>query len=142
MCGGARDDFQEPQVLELAEGAYQVAPASGVGASDGGKALVIEECELMERLLPVSAMDFLLGKRDEFLKVPLVTVLQERVPQHRAEGWGEREREAGVQAIPVPALQELQQRHVGFRDGLEEPVLFQELLMLWVPDKRQVRVED
>ena len=49
---------------------------------------------------------------------------------------------AGVQAIPVPALQELQQRHVGFRDGLEEPVLFQELLMLWVPDKRQVRVED
>ena len=103
---------------------------------------MIEQGEFVEWFLPLGAVDFLLGQFNEFFEVPLVAVLQERVPQHRAEGWGEREREAGVQAVPVPALQELQQRHVGFRDGLEEPVLFQELLMLWVPDKRQVRVED
>ena len=47
-----------------------------------------------------------------------------------------------MQAVPLPAVQELQQRHVGFRDGLEQPVLLQELLVLRVPDKRQVRVED
>ena len=48
----------------------------------------------------------------------------------------------GFRPSRLPAFQELQQRHVGFRDGLEQPVLFQELLVLRVPDKRQVRVED
>src|ERR1017187_9607700 len=106
--GGAGADFQISQLLELAEGAHQVAPASGVSVTNGGKTFVIEQSEFVERFLPLGAVDFLLGQFNEFFEVPLVAVLQERVPQHRAEGWGEREREVGVQAIPVPALQELQ----------------------------------
>ena len=110
---------RRPSSWNCRKHAHQVAPACPVGAADGGKALVIEQGEFVEWLLPASAMGFLLRELDEFVEVPLVTVLQERVPQHRAERWREREREARVQAIPMPAFQELQQGHVGFRDGLE-----------------------
>ena len=87
-------------------------------------------------------MDFLLGQSYQVVEVPLVTFLQERIAQHRAERWRQRERQAKVQPVPPPALQHLQQRHIGFRDGLEKPVLLQESLVLRVADKRQVRVED
>ena len=37
---------------------------------------------------------------------------------------------------------DLQQRHVGFGDGLEEPAFLQKLFVLRMPHERQVRVED
>ena len=140
--GGAGDDLQMPRLLELPEGAHQVAPAGGVSVAHAAKPLVIEQGEFVEGLLPVRPMDFLFRQFDQLVEVPLVAGLQERVPQHRAERRRQREREAGVQAVPPPALQQLQQRHVGFGDGLEQPVLLQEPLVLRVPDKRQVRVQD
>src|ERR1039458_7590470 len=116
--------------------------AGDVSVTDSAKPAVVKQGEFMEPLLPEGSMDFLLRQLDQFVEVALVTGLQEGMPEHRTEGWGEREREAGLQAVPLPALQQLHQRHVGFRNGLEQPVLFQKPLMLRVPDKRQVRVED
>ena len=140
--GGAGDDLQMPGLLELPEGAHQVAPAGCVSVTHAAKPPVIEQGEFMEWLFPVRPLDFLFRKFDQLVEVPLVTCLQERIAQHRAERRRQRECQAGIQPVPPPALQQLQQRHVGFCDGLEKPVLLQEPLVLRVADKRQVRVED
>ena len=140
--GGAGDDLQEAQLLELPEGAHQVAPASGVGFADPSKPAVIEEGQFVEGLLPMGAVDFLSRECDQVVEVPLIPCLQQRVSQHRAERGRQRQRETGFEAIRPPTLEELQQGHVGFRNGLEQPVLFQEPVVLGVPDKRQVCVKD
>ena len=41
----------------------------------------------------------------------------------------------------MPAFHHLDERDVGFGDGLKEPVFLQKLLVLRVPHKRQVRVQ-
>ena len=140
--GGTGDDFQISQFLELAEGAYEVAAAGDVSVTDRAKPALIKQGKFVEWLLPAGAMDFPFRQFAQFIEVALVTGLQEGIPQHRAEGWREREREARLQLVPPPALQQLQQRHVGFRDGLKQPVLFQKPLVLRVPDKRQVRMQN
>src|SRR5208337_1345491 len=45
-------------------------------------------------------------------------------------------------ALGPQAVEELDQRHIRFRDRLEEPALLQEAVELGVPDVRQVGVED
>ena len=98
--------------------------------------------ESMKGFVPVRAMDFLLGQFDQLVQVPRVTVLQQRIEQHRAERRREREREPGVHAVALPALHRPEQRQIGFGDGLEQPVLLEKLLVLRMPDERQVRVKD
>ena len=39
-------------------------------------------------------------------------------------------------------LEDVQQRDVGFGDRLEEPILFEEIVVLRVAHERQVRVQD
>jgi hypothetical protein len=46
-----------------------------------------------------------------------------------------------MDAIVQEVLEHVQQRNVGFGDGLEEPVLFEEIVVLRVAHVRQVRVQ-
>ena len=86
--GGAGDDFQEAQLLELPKGAHQIATAGGVGIARGDKSAVIEEREFVKGLFPLGPMDFLGRKLNQLVEVPLVAGLQERIQQHRAECGG------------------------------------------------------
>src|SRR5216684_5665521 len=74
--------------------------------------------------------------------MPYVAVLQKRIEQHGAERRAERERQARLHPAVQPAIHDLDERQVGFGDGLEEPVLLQKMLVLRMPDKRQMGVED
>ena len=105
MGGGAGDDFQVAQFLKLPEGTHQVAAAAGVEGPRGGKALMIEQRELLERLLPAGAVNFRARQVKLLPEVALVAVLQERVLQHRAKRGRQRQRQARRQTIPPPALQ-------------------------------------
>ncbi|GEM_PF-1197403 len=140
--GGAGDDFQVARFLELPEGPHQVAPVPGVKGLRGGKAFVIKPRHLLERLFPARALNLLFRQGNLLPEVALAAILQKRVLQHRAERGRQRQRQARGQPIPPPALQKPQQREIGFRDGLEQPVFLQELRVLRVPDERQVRMQD
>ena len=74
--------------------------------------------------------------------MPLVTVLQQRIEQHRAQRRRERERQPRVHAVAQPAVHDLDQRDVGFGDGFEEPVFLQKFFVLRMAHERQMRVED
>ena len=82
-----------------------------------------------------------LGERDELHKVPLVPRQQQRVTQHVSERRRHRHREAKRHAFFRKTKEHLHERQIGLRDRLEEPILFQKVLVLRVAHERQVRVE-
>ena len=81
-------------------------------------------------------MNFLFRQFNQPLQMPLVTVLQQRIQQHRAQRRRKRQRQARLHAVAQPAVHHLNQRNVGFGDGLEEPVFLQEFFVLRMPDER------
>ena len=84
---------------------------------------------------------FALRECDELRKMPLVAREQQRVAQHVAERRRHRHREAKRHAFFREAKEHVHERQIRLRDRLEEPVLFQKMLMLRVAHERQVRVE-
>ena len=74
--------------------------------------------------------------------MPLVTLAQQRIEQHRAKRRRKRERQPRVNAVALPAFQNLDERDVGFGDGLEEPVFLQKLFVFRMAHERQMRVQD
>src|SRR5260370_40547718 len=74
--------------------------------------------------------------------MPDVPLAQKFVLQHRAQGWGERHRELERNVVIREPLHHLQQRDVSFGDRLEEPIFLQEVLVLRMPNERQVRVKN
>src|SRR6185369_196521 len=71
-----------------------------------------------------------------------VTILKQRIQQHRADCWRQADGEPRVHAIAPPAFEDLDERQVSLRDGLEQPIFLQEFLVLRMAHKGQVRVED
>ena len=142
MSGGAGDNFQAPGVLEFREGGDQVFFIREIGAASFREAPVIQMRELVERFVPMRAMRFFFGEVDEFIEVPHVAVLQQRVEEHGAQRRREGEGEPRFHAVALPALHHLEQGNVGLGDGLEEPGFLQKLLVFGMPDERQMRVED
>ena len=49
---------------------------------------------------------------------------------------------APIDAVALEAVEDFQQRDVGFGDGLVEPILFEEVVVLGMADERQVGVQD
>src|SRR4029077_12239725 len=74
--------------------------------------------------------------------MPDVPLAQKFVLQHRAQRWGERHRELERNALIREPLNHLQQRNESFVDRLEELVFLQEVLVLRMPNERQVRVKN
>ena len=88
------------------------------------------------------AADFLFGQPDEAVQVKFVTPPKQFVLQHRAERRRERKRQPRVNAVAPPVFQKLDERDVGFGDGLEKPAFFQKLFMFRMAHERQVCVQD
>src|SRR6266403_2553966 len=74
--------------------------------------------------------------------MPDVAPAQKLVLQHRAQGWGERHREFKRNAVVHELLHHLQQRNVSFSDRFKEPVFLEKMLVLRMPNERQVRVKN
>ena len=71
-----------------------------------------------------------------------VSLLEQLVAQHRAERRSERHREPEGDALVRQSPHHAQQRQVGFGDGFEEPIFLEKILVLRMPDERQMRVEE
>src|SRR5438477_2210138 len=74
--------------------------------------------------------------------MPHVAILQQRIQQHRAERRTERHRQARLHAVAQPAIHHLDERQIRLRDRFVEPILLQKMLVLRMPDKGQMRVEN
>ena len=71
-----------------------------------------------------------------------VALAEQFVLQHRAQGWRERHGHLERHLVVPKPLHHLQQRNVAFSDCLEEPIFLEEMLMLRMPNERQVRVQN
>ena len=103
---------------------------------------MIHPGKVAEVAVPVGAVNFLFRELDQAVEVPRVAFPQQRVEQHRAERGGKRERQPRLEPVAPPALKGLEQRQVGFGDGLEQPALLQKFFMFRMPHEWQVRMED
>src|SRR6266404_3238954 len=73
--------------------------------------------------------------------MPEVTLAEQLVLQHRAKRWRDRHGELERHFVPDEPLHHSEQRDVTLRYRLEEPVFLEKLVMLRMPDKRQMRVK-
>ena len=71
-----------------------------------------------------------------------VALAQKLVLQHRAQGRRERHGEFERHIVVHQPLHHLQKRDVRLGDGLEEPIFLEKMLVLGVPNERQVRVQN
>ncbi len=139
---GGGDDFDAAFVLKFSERANEVAPVRIPCFTDGRQPVMIHPRKFAEGAIPVRAVDFLFGEVNQAVQVPLVALLEQRIEQHRTERRRKRERERRGHAITPPAFEDLQERDVGFRDGLEQPVFLQKFFVFRMAHKRQVRVQN
>src|SRR5438552_2432610 len=114
----------------------------GIIFADRNQPLVVEDSQIMERLLPVGPVNFLFRQGNQFIEVTFVTILEKGVQEHRAERRCERQREAGRQFIRLPAFEDLKQWNIGFGDGFEEPILLEKSVVFGMPDEREVGVKN
>ena len=68
-------------------------------------------------------------------------LLQQGVREHRRQRWRNRQVDHPHHTIALPAIQHPQQRHVALDDCFEEPAFLQEIGVLRMPHKGQVRVQ-
>src|SRR5207244_7099569 len=143
MCGGAADDLARASVTQLSKRREQIAfPFIDKEPAAGRKQFEVKLCQLGQ--LGLVEVTFSLAQReiDQKIYMPDVALAQKFVLQHRAQRWGERHREFERNLVVREPLQHLQQRDVSFGDRLEEPVFLQEVLVLRMPNERQVRVKN
>jgi hypothetical protein len=139
--GVARQDLEQPVVLQLSERRQQVAtPAIEERAHAAEPAEIMTRDPAQARGLVVAA-HLALGELGQARQVPVVAATQQLVVEHRRERRRDRHGDAEPDALFAQAEERLQQRHVGLGDRLEEPVLLEEVVVLGVAHERQVRVQ-
>jgi len=138
----AGDDLQLSQVLELLKGRNEVPSV-----------LLLEDVPRIPEHVPVHvgdgvelrlvfrAHDLLLGKLDQFGDVPDVAVLEQRIREHGDERGRQAHGDAEIHAVMHQSVVNINKRNVGLGDRFEEPVLFQELVVLGMPHIGQVTVQ-
>ena len=80
-------------------------------------------------------MDFLLRQFNQAVEMPLIALLQLRVPQHGAERRGKGQRETRGHAVGPPTVKNLDEREVSLRHRLKKPVFLEKFLVLRVAHK-------
>ena len=139
---GGGDDFEFSLLLKFAKRANEIFSVSEIGIAHRRETMVIHPRKQMNRRIPMRAMNFFFSEIDQAVEMPEITFLQERIEQHRAKRRRQREREARLHSVAQPAVHFLNERDVSFRDRFEQPVFFQKLFVLRMPDKRQMRVKN
>ena len=98
--------------------------------------------ELVELRLPAGALDLLGGKRNQVVDVPDVAILQQRIAEHGGQRRRHRHGHPPLDAVAFQAIEDFQQRDVGLGDGFVKPIFFEEIVVLRMPDERQMGVQD
>src|SRR4030095_14952020 len=118
MGGSSRDDFKHAGLLKPFECAYEVSAFLVPGTVQAQEPAMIQLGQVTNGLFPVSAVDLALGQLDQRVEVILVTSPQQRVAQHRAQGWAKGQRQARADAIMNPAVKNLDERQATLGDRL------------------------
>ena len=142
MGRGAGDDFEHAGFSQLPKRGQQIAfPLLDKEAPTFRKHFEIEFGELVKLRLIPAALDFASCEIEQKIDMSHVTLAQKVVLQHRAkrrrDGHGEPERD-GVAHQP---LHHGQQRNISFGDRLEQPIFFEKMFVLGMPNERQMRVQ-
>ena len=141
--GAAGDDFEFAGVLEFAEGGEEVAVvAVDEDVAAVFEAVEVEPGEFVKLVVALGAVDFLVGELDGAVEDADVAVLEEFVAQHGGQRRRDRHGEAEVAVVVDEAVHHVDERNVGFRDGLVEPVFFEELVVFRMPNEGEMGVED
>ena len=144
--GGGGGDFEDTEVLEMAEGVEDVSvETGGEEVFDLLEAVAVEAGEVSPPGLAEGAVaaDVVVGEEDGAFEVVDEARLEERVAHHGGEGGGEGEGDLEVgDAVVFEAGEDVEEREVGFGEGFEEPVFFEEAGVFGVADEGEVGVED
>ncbi len=139
----AGNDFEAPAFLQLTQCPNDISSQGLVEKGVGfAKKFLVKFAELAELGLLAVALDLLARKRDESIEMAQVTRLEEFVLKHRAQGRRERDCKSERNVLGREAPHHAEKREVSFRDRFEKPILLQKILVLRMPDERQMSVKD
>ena len=104
--------------------------------------VAVEQGDTLHAVVSLVAPQLFFREGATEVEVANTARLQQSVGQHVEERRTDREGEAVGQVIDDQAVENAQQRDVGFGDCLEEPALLEEVIVLRVAHEGQVRVQD
>jgi hypothetical protein len=142
MRRGRRHDLETTFVAQPANDAEQVAVPLEKTVPAFQEMAVIKFREPAQLFVVVVADGLALRQRDRAIEIPHITLQEQLVLQHRAQRWRDRHGQLERHAVANQPLHHPEQREVAFGYRLEEPVFLEKLVMLRMPDERQVRVKD
>ena len=142
MGGSGSDDFDFAGFLKFAESGEEFATVSIPSFARLPETVEIHFGEGLELLFPEGAVRFFFGEFDEGIEVALVAFAQKLILEHRTESGRERNCEPAVNAVDDPAINDVDQRDVGFGDRFVEPILLQKSLMLRMAHIREMAMKD
>src|SRR5262249_16898312 len=108
----------------------------------GAEVIKIHPRGIVQRLAAASSHDLFFAQLDEPRQMSDIALLQERIGQHLAQRRREPESYSSLYPVPQPRPQDGKQREVCLADRLKQPVFFEELGVLGVTHKRQMRVKN
>jgi hypothetical protein len=128
---------------KLPKNSEQIAiPFFSKGSPRFGKKIAVELGKSEPPLIGLAAIAFALKQSAEAIEMPEITTTQQRIAQHGAQGWRDRQSDFETNASPKEALQHLQQWHVALANRLEKPAFFVKEFVLRMPDEWQVCVKN
>jgi hypothetical protein len=144
--GGGGSDFEDAKFLEVTEGVEEVAAVViGEEVFDLLEAIAVKTGETAAPGLAEGAVaaDVVFGEEDGALEVIDEATLEEGVAEHGAESRGEGAGDLEIgDAVVFEPGEDVEERDVGFGEGFEEPVFFEETRVLGVTDVGEMGVED
>ncbi len=143
MGGSAGDYLKNTRVLKFSKGADQVATVAITEKMAAVvKPVVIEAGEGLKGGIVPGAVKLLVGELDLFFQPVDVTILKQGIPEHGAQGRGQRHGESEGNAVADETLHHIQEGQIGFGDRLVQPILLEKLGIFGMAHEGKVGVED
>ena len=143
MRGSAGDDFERAGVSQFAKKRQEITlPFIDKKRASFAKDLEVKICEFAQLRMIAVPLLFARGEIDQIIQMLHIALAQEFILKHRAQRWREGHSEFEWNRVVQQPAHHPQQRNVSLRDRLEEPVFFEKVLMLRMPNERKMRVEN
>jgi len=143
MRGRAGDDFECARVSQFAENREQITfPLIDKETTILREQLEVKLCEFTKLRMITVPLLFARSEVDQPIQMLHITFAQKQILKHRAQRWRQGHREFERHRVVHQTLHHAQQGDVTLRDRLEEPVFFEEVLMLRMPNERKMSVKN
>ena len=140
-CAG--DDFKRARVLKFSERVKQVRTVMILkNFPNTQKMSVIHLGERIEPRLGACPLHLLRTQLNQFRQVTAVTLLKERISQHRSERGRDGHRDLKGNPLLRQSLKKIDQGNVTLRNRFEEPALFQEIFVLGMAHEGKMGVKN